>query len=114
VPLPWLVAEQGGVVVGYAYAGKWKTRHGYRFTVESTVYLDPNHVGHGTGSRLYRALLDALRLQGVHSAIGGIGLPNEPSVRLHERLGFEKVAHFHENGIKFGRWIDVGYWQLVF
>lgn len=61
---------------------------------------------------LYEALLDELRRRELHLAIGGIAQPNEASVRLHERLGFNKVAHFEEVGLKFGRWVDVGYWQL--
>lgn len=109
--LPWLVAERSGEILGYAYGGRWKARHGYRYTVESTIYLSPSQVGNGTGSLLYGRLLDDLRKCGMHSAIGGIGLPNAASVRLHEKLGFVPVAHFSENGIKFGQWIDVGYWQ---
>ncbi|HYM34436.1 MAG TPA: arsinothricin resistance N-acetyltransferase ArsN1 family B [Steroidobacteraceae bacterium] len=110
--LPWLVAESEGVVVGYAYASKWKERSAYRFSVETTVYLDPNNTGQGIGSRLYRDLLTSLRGKSVHAVIGGIAQPNEASVALHERLGFTKVAHFKEVGFKFGRWVDVGYWQI--
>jgi L-amino acid N-acyltransferase YncA len=109
--LPWLVADQGARLVGYAYAGKWKGRCAYRHSVESSVYLDPACTGQGVGTRLYQALLQMLREQSIHVVIGGIGLPNPASVALHERLGFTKVAHFKEVGYKFGRWIDVGYWQ---
>jgi L-amino acid N-acyltransferase YncA len=110
--LPWLVADQGVErLVGYAYAGKWKGRCAYRHSVESSVYLDPACTGQGIGTRLYQALLQILREQSIHVVIGGIGLPNPASVALHERLGFTKVAHFKEVGYKFGRWIDVGYWQ---
>jgi L-amino acid N-acyltransferase YncA len=111
--LPWLVAEQGGAVVGYAYASKWKERIGYRFSVESSVYCAPNAVGRGLGTRLYGALLPLLRERGVHAVIGGIALPNEASIALHEKLGMRKVAHFEQTGFKFDRWIDVGYWQCV-
>jgi phosphinothricin acetyltransferase len=111
--LPWLVAEQGGQVVGYAYAGKWGGRCSYRFSVESTVYVDPAAVGKGVGTALYKVLLDTLRDKSVHVVIGGIALPNAASVALHERLGFQKVAHFREVGFKFNQWIDVGYWQAV-
>jgi L-amino acid N-acyltransferase YncA len=110
--LPWLVAEQGGEVRGYAYATGWKRRRGYRFSVEVTVYLDRSSARRGIGSRLYAELIPALRAAGFHLAIGGIALPNDASVRLHEKFGFVKVAHFKEVGIKFDRWIDVGYWQL--
>ncbi len=112
--LPWLVAEQGQDIVGYAYASKWKGRIGYRFAVEVTVYLDQGFVKRGVGSLLYAELLKQLKAAGVRTAIGGIALPNDASVRVHEKFGFEKVAHFKDNGIKFDRWIDVGYWQLIF
>jgi phosphinothricin acetyltransferase len=110
--LPWLVAEFDGVVAGYAYASKWRVRHAYRFSVECSVYLAPDSAGKGIGTALYRALLARLRAGGYHLAIGGIALPNPASVALHEKLGFEKVAQFKEVGFKFGRWSDVGYWQL--
>ena len=111
--LPWLVAEQDGVVLGYAYATKWRVRHAYRFSVESTVYLAPPFAGKGIGRLLYTALLGRLREQGCHLVIGGIAQPNAASVALHEALGFRKVAQFKEVGFKFGRWVDVGYWQLM-
>jgi L-amino acid N-acyltransferase YncA len=110
--LPWLVAEVGGKIVGYAYATKWRVRPAYRYSSESTVYVDPAYVGQGIGRALYAVLLDDLRRRGLHVVIGGIAQPNAGSVALHEALGFRKVAHFAEVGMKFGRWIDVGYWQL--
>lgn len=110
--LPWLVANVDGVVAGYAYATKWRVRHAYRFSVETTVYLAPASAGQGLGTSLYRALIERLRDGGFHLAIGGIALPNPASIALHEKLGFEKVAEFREVGLKFGRWTDVGYWQL--
>lgn len=109
--LPWLVAERGDKVVGYSYATKWKGRRGYRFSVEVTVYLDPRAVGGRIGTRLYEALFEALRGRSIRAAIGGVALPNDASVALHEKLGMEKVAHFKEVGVKFDRWIDVAYWQ---
>jgi L-amino acid N-acyltransferase YncA len=111
--LPWLLAEDQGVIVGYASASKWKVRSAYRFSVETTIYLDPERFGKGIGTRLYRELLSLLRPRSIHSVIGGIALPNAASVALHESLGFAKVAHFKEVGFKFGRWVDVGYWQLT-
>ncbi|WP_107979688.1 arsinothricin resistance N-acetyltransferase ArsN1 family B [Pseudoduganella sp. UC29_71] len=110
--LPWLVCEQDGIVMGYAYATPWRVRSAYRFSVESSVYVSPEHPRKGVGSRLYRALIDELRARGLHMVIGGIAQPNEASVALHEAMGFRKVAHFAEVGMKFGRWIDVGYWEL--
>lgn len=111
--LPWLVAVRDGEVVGYAYATKWKSRYGYRFSVEVTVYLDQRCGGLGIGSKLYELLFVRLKALGFHMAIGGIALPNDASVALHEKFGFVKVAQFHEVGIKFNRWIDVGYWEKV-
>jgi phosphinothricin acetyltransferase len=110
--LPWLVLEVDGKLAGYAYATKWRARSAYRFSVESSIYLDPAHAGRGLGRLLYGALLDQLRGRELHLVIGGIALPNEASVKLHEALGFRKAAHFTEVGMKFGRWIDVAYWEL--
>ncbi|MFC1720195.1 GNAT family N-acetyltransferase [Pseudomonadota bacterium] len=93
--------------------GEWKRRYAYRYSVESTVYLDPAHTGKGFGLRLYSALIDAIRACSVHAAIGVIALPNAPSIALHERLGFRKVAHFEQVGYKQDHWVDVGYWQLL-
>ena len=83
--LPWLVAEVGNAVVGYAYARKWRVRSAYRFSVETTIYLERGHEGRGVGTTLYSALLPILRAGGIHVAIGGVALPNEASVALHEK-----------------------------
>lgn len=111
--LPWLVFEEKGRIQGYAYASKWKGRCAYRFSVESTVYLSIESKGKGIGYQLYKALIDRLANLSYHSIIGGIALPNPASVALHEKLGFEKVAHFREVGWKMDRWVDVGYWELL-
>lgn len=117
--LPWLVAEEkpiaeeDGQIVGYAYAAPWKTRSAYRFSVEITVYVAPGNLGRGIGSMLYSQLFAILQTLGVHAVIGGIALPNEASVALHEKFGLEKVAHFREVGFKFNRWMDVGYWERI-
>ncbi|MGH8224915.1 MAG: arsinothricin resistance N-acetyltransferase ArsN1 family B [Gammaproteobacteria bacterium] len=111
--MPWLVAERASEVVGYAYASKWKGRCAYRHSVESGLYLDPAVMRQGIGTRLYLALLAALRERGVHAVIAGVALPNSASVALHEKCGFVKIGHFEEVGFKFGRWVDVGYWQLI-
>lgn len=109
--LPWLVVESDGEVVGYAYATKWRVRHAYRFSVESTVYLAPELSGKGLGRALYTELLLRLATGGYHLVIGGIALPNAASIALHEKMGFEQVAQFREVGFKFDRWLDVGYWE---
>jgi L-amino acid N-acyltransferase YncA len=111
--LPWLVAGEGADVVGYACATRWKARSGYRFSAEITVYLAPGHAGQGIGSKLYGQLFPLLQARGIHAVMGGIALPNEASVALHEKLGMRKVAHFEQVGFKLGRWIDVGYWQRI-
>lgn len=110
--LPWIVLEEAGRLLGWAYASKWRARPGYRHAVETTVYLAPEACGRGHGSLLYGELLARLRGR-YHCAIGGIALPNPASVALHERLGFRQVARFEQVGHKFGAWVDVGYWQLL-
>jgi L-amino acid N-acyltransferase YncA len=109
----WLVYEQNGEMEGYAYASKWHARSAYRRSVETTVYLDSTKLRRGRGTQLYGELIQALKVRGYHVAVGGISVPNAASVALHEKCGFEKVAHFKEIGWKFNRWIDVGYWQLM-
>jgi len=111
--LPWLVFELEGSLIGYAFASPWKSRCAYRYSVESTIYFRPEATGQGCGTPLYRQLIKEVEQLGFHSMIGGIALPNPSSERLHEKLGFQKIAHFKEVGWKFERWIDVGYWQLL-
>ena len=111
--LPWLVAQTDAGVQGYAYASRWKGRCAYRHSVEVTVYVEHEATGRGLGTQLYAALFGELARGDCHVAIGGITLPNAASVALHEKVGMRKVAHFSEVGYKFGRWLDVGYWQVV-
>ena len=113
IPLPWLVCVEDGVILGYAYANKWKSRCAYRYSAESTIYMAKNATGRGLGTRLYTALIDDLRSRSIHSVIGGVALPNDASVALHEKLGFKKIGQFREVGWKFEQWIDVGYWELI-
>ena len=110
---PWLVYQEEDHILGYTYASQWNKRCSYRLTAESTVYVRKGNYRRGIGRRLYTGLLNELKDRAIHAVIGGISLPNEGSRRLHERFGFEKVAHFREVGFKFGKWIDVGYWELV-
>ncbi len=100
-------------LLGYAYATPWRTRRGYRFSVEVTVYVAPTAHRRGVGRALYAALFGRLAAAGYHAAMAGIALPNPASVALHEALGMHQVAHFRETGFKFGRWVDVGYWERV-
>jgi phosphinothricin acetyltransferase len=111
--LPWLVAEDANAVVGFAYANRWKVRSAYRHSVETTIYLEHGREGRGIGRLLYSALLPILKARGMHAVIGGAAMPNDASVALHQKLGFERVATFRQVGFKHGRWVDVAYWQLV-
>lgn len=111
--LPWIVYEEEGQIIGYAYAGQWKERSAYRYSVEVTVYLAPEQHGKGIGRKLYDELFQRLRQLNIHCALAVITLPNEASIRLHEKLGMKKVAVFPEVGLKFGKWHDVGYWHII-
>lgn len=113
VKYPWLVCEEGGEVVAYAYAGPWKSRSAYRYSCELAVYVEDGLGGRGYGRKVYETLLEELRDREVRVVIGGILVPNSASVALHEKLGFKKVAHFEKVGFKFGQWQDVGYWELI-
>ncbi|HEX8624445.1 MAG TPA: arsinothricin resistance N-acetyltransferase ArsN1 family B [Allosphingosinicella sp.] len=109
---PWLVGEaEDGSLLGYAYATRFRDRPAYRFAVETSVYLRADAVGGGLGRRLYEPLLAILESHGFTQAIAAITLPNEASVRLHERLGFERAGTYRQVGWKFGAWHDVGLWQ---
>lgn len=110
---PYFVSEESGEILAYAYAAPYKSRCAYRSSAEVSVYARNGIQQKGIGTRLYEKLLAELLQSDVHVVIAGIALPNEASVRLHEKFGFEKVAHFREIGWKFGRWIDVGYWELI-
>lgn len=111
---PCLVYEEEGEVQGYCYVHPWKTKEAYRHTAECTVYLHPDRRGKGIGRQLLQTLLDRVKqTTDIRVVVSCITLPNEPSVRLHERLGFRQVSHFREVGYKFGRWLDVGDWILL-
>lgn len=111
---PYLVLEDGASdVIGYARAYQWRTRSAYDRTAEVSIYLRHDLLGRGHGKPLYIALINACRARGFHSLIGGIALPNDPSIRLHESLGFTHTGTVREAGRKFERWHDVGFWQLL-
>jgi L-amino acid N-acyltransferase YncA len=111
---PWIVCEEDQNLLGYAYAGTFRERLAYQWTTEATVYLRQDVRGRGVGKLLYTDLLKRLKQQGFVNVIGGITLPNEASVRLHETCGFTKIANISDAGFKFEKWWDVGYWQLQF
>jgi phosphinothricin acetyltransferase len=108
-----LLTDEAGGVIGYAKAGKWRERAAYDRTAEVGIYLRHDLIGRGMGGPLYAAMIEACRAAGLHSLIGGIALPNDGSVRLHERLGFVHTGTVREAGWKFGKWHDVGFWQLM-
>ncbi len=110
---PWLVAEDDAGILGYAYAWPFEDREGYRFSVETSIFLRQDRLGGGIGKALYSELLTLLGQQGYVTCVARIALPNPQSERLHERLGFAKVGQFQRMGHKFDRWIDVGYWQRM-
>jgi L-amino acid N-acyltransferase YncA len=107
---PYLVYEENDEVIGYAYLSNFRERKAYEKTVETTIYLKNGLGGKGIGFQLYSELL-ARAASKYHTVVAGISLPNEASVRLHEKCGFRKVGHFAEVGRKFDRWINVGFWQ---
>jgi len=110
--LPWIVAEEGGEIRGYAYAGPWNSRAAYKHTAEVTIYISPSAVSNGLGTQLYTDLFSRLRERKIHCVIAGITLPNPPSVAMHEKFGMRKSGEFKEVGYKFGKWLDVGYWTV--
>lgn len=110
---PFLVAEEDGEIVGYAYATQFKLRQAYEYASEVSIYVRNAAKQKGIGTQLYTQLFEDLQETDIHAVVAGISLPNDASVRFHERLGFEKVAHFKEVGYKLGRWIDVGYWEKI-
>jgi phosphinothricin acetyltransferase len=110
---PWLVAEDEGRVVGYAYAGPHQERAAYRWAANVSVYIDAQSHRRGIGRTLYATLFDLLRDQRLLIACAGITLPNQASVALHESLGFVPVGVYRGIGYKSGGWHDVGWWQLA-
>lgn len=110
---PWLVAESDRSFLGFAKSGVWNSRCGYAWTAEVSVYVRREAQGRGVGRALYEQLFARLDEARFVTAIAVIALPNEPSVRLHERMGMRKVGHFPRMGWKRGAWRDVGYWHRV-
>ncbi len=110
---PYLIAEENGETVGYAYAHFQHERAAYRWNAELSVYLKRGCERRGIGSALYRALMELLRLQGFIRVFGVITIPNDPSVALHERFGFRRAALYPSMGYKFGGWHDVAWYEKL-
>jgi L-amino acid N-acyltransferase YncA len=108
---PWLVAEQDGHVLGYAYGSPYRVRAAYRWVAEVGIYMAADARGRGLGGRLYTALLEALEAAGYVAAIGVMTEPNAASTVLHERLGFRNAGTQLGIGYKHGAWHDVTFWQ---
>jgi len=113
VSFPWLVCEHKGRAVGFASASRFREREGYRWTAEVSVYASPLHQRCGIGRALYTSLIALLRLQGFHSAVAVIALPNAASLALHEAVGFRQIGLIRDAGYKLGEWHDVALWQLL-
>ncbi len=112
VGLPWLLAEADGRLLGYGYAGPYRPRIGYRFTVEDTVYVAPDAAGRGVGKALLNALIDRCTRLGRKRMIAAIGdSDNAASIALHRACGFEPCGRLTAVGFKFGRWLDVVWMQ---
>jgi L-amino acid N-acyltransferase YncA len=107
----WLVLEDEGRVVGYAYGSRFEPRAAYRWTCELSVYVQPGRRRTGAGRHLYEALLRRLARRGFRVAVAGMTLPNDASVGLHRALGFEPVGTYRRIGFKHGRWHDVAWMQ---
>lgn len=108
---PYLVWEEDGVILGYAYAHRHMERAAYQWNAELSVYLDESACGRGLGTRLYAALMELLRLQGIRNVFGCVTLPNERSEALHRAMGFALAGTYSMAGYKNGRWHDVGWFQ---
>jgi phosphinothricin acetyltransferase len=110
---PWFVWEEDGLIAGYAYAHAWHQRAAYRYAAEDSVYLRPGWERRGIGKKLLGAVIGELKKRELHVLMAAITVPNPASVGLHEGLGFTGVGRFNEIGFKLGKWLDVGYWELV-
>ena len=109
---PWIVLEEGGRIVGFAYATQHRARAAYRWAADVAIYVDRACHGRGAGRRLYTALLELMRRQGLRIACAGITIPNDASIALHRAVGFEPVGTSPAIGWKAGAWRDVSWWQL--
>jgi phosphinothricin acetyltransferase len=105
------VAEQCGAVIGFTYSSQFRPKAAYDSSVETSVYCAPEQTGNGLGRRLYEALFDVLRVEGVHQAFALISLPNDASEKFHERFGFQRSGVMRAAGRKFDRYVDVAIFQ---
>lgn len=108
---PYLVCEEEGRIVGYAYAHRYQTRDAYQWNAELSVYIDRAYTSRGLGRRLYQTILEMLKLQGVKTVYGIVTMPNEKSEKLHLSMGFARIGTYHKTGYKCGQWHDVALFE---
>jgi phosphinothricin acetyltransferase len=108
---PWLVCANGDTILGYAYASRHRERAAYRWSVDTSAYVSPQHHRRGIARALYTSLIQILTLQGLYNAYAGVTLPNPASVGLHQAVGFEPVGVYQQVGYKCGAWHDVAWFQ---
>jgi len=112
VDYPFIVYEEDNEILGYAYGSRFRPKPAYNFVVESTVYVKHTEHGKQIGTKLYAELIRLLKVTNLHTVLGVLTIPNEASIKLHEKFGFEQVANLKEVGFKFGEWQNIGIWQL--
>jgi L-amino acid N-acyltransferase len=110
---PVVGALEGGELAGFASYGSFRAWPAYKYSVEHSVYVHKAHRGKGVGSALMRELIAVARQQDYHCMVGGIDIANAGSIALHEKLGFTHAGTLRHAGFKFGRWLDLGFWQLL-
>ncbi|MBC3757794.1 N-acetyltransferase [Hyunsoonleella sp. SJ7] len=109
---PFIVYEENNEILGYAYGSRFRPKPAYDYVVESTVYVKHDCHGKQIGTKLYSELLKLLRQMNLHTVLGVLTVPNDASIKLHEKFGFRQVAELQEVGMKFGEWQNIGIWQL--
>ena len=109
---PYIIYEENNKLLGYAYVDKWRQRSAFDITLETSIYIDKDYLNKGIGKVLYKELIDRTKKLNIHSLVGVISIPNKPSRKLHQELGFQLIGNFREVGIKFNQLIDVEFWQL--
>ena len=109
---PWIICTINNSIAGYTYASPFKEREAYQWSAECSVYLSHPFMNKGIGRLLYKTLFSIIKYQGIRNVFAGITLPNDPSIRLHERLGFKSIAVYENIGYKLGQWHNVGWWKL--
>jgi L-amino acid N-acyltransferase len=111
--VPVLVADRGNIVAGFISYGPFRAWKAYKYTVEHSIYVHPDHRQQGIAKKLLTALLEAIKEKEIHTLIAGIDAENAASIHLHRQFGFEEIAHFKQVGYKFGKWLDLKFYQLV-